>query len=523
MQRSALGCLGRTELVATLAASAMRERCVMLYGGMSAGKTSVLRCVEQQSLNEIREAALTVKEVAAAVYVDMGLMPRAETADEGVFYGYLLERAAAFANANVNASTSHGDGVEAFVDGLDALLAQRKSVTSIVFLLDEAARMFGRLPRGLQDNLFSILYGGLHEKGRNLAFVFAGGRELEVFCERETSPLLARAKRTALRNVNRDASAEMVRELMPAAGEDLLAGIFKEAGGHCGVTAHFIQACVAAGCTVDANCVEQVRETVTERCRQLFEYWLNHLSEESKVVLGELDRVEMSEDDVNQALEKAGRERLHGGRVWDEIQYVGIGRLDGDGRLTRCNELFWRYYQDLGLDTGGTSDVENAVRAALKRNEDGTLEFKSTARKNLRTGKKDAAVEWAVFKTVAAFANAAGGSLVVGVDDQAKVVGVDHDFEFLQTRAQNADGWESWLTGAIGARLGQEAKVLIEIGWCEIDHRSVAWVEVKPSRRPIYARDEKEKVHFFVRTGNSTTEMQVDSATTYVKDHFPDG
>ena len=493
----------------------------MLYGGMSAGKTRVLRCVQQQSLNEIDGAATTFTELPLAVYVDMGKMPSPDTADEDTFYAYLMEKATRLMK-RVDQTKGRwcGGGIDVFARRLDALLGECHGVTAIVFLLDEAARMFGRLPRGLQDNLVSILYGGEHEKGRNLAFVFAGGRDLEVFCEEKTSPLLARAKRIALRNLNGDASAEMVRESMPTASRELLASIFEQTGGHCGTAAHFILQCQTAGCTAEADCVRQVGAAVAQGCRSLFEYWLMHLSDESSTLLGELYRTtQMSEEDVGRALAVAGRDRLYGSRVWDEIQYVGIGRLDGRGRLIRCNELFWNYYQALGLDSGGISDVERAVRAALERNEDGTLEFKSTARKNMHSGKKDAAIEWAVFKTVAAFANAEGGVLVVGVDDDGCVVGVDQDFEFL--KRSDADGWESWLSGAIEIRLGQEAKVLMKIRWCEIESKSVAWVEVEKSRKPIYAKDTKDNLHFFVRTGNSTTDMAMDKVVSYVGDHFP--
>ena len=59
--------------------------------------------------------------------------------------------------------------------------------------------------------------------------------------------------------------------------------------------------------------------------------------------------------------------------------------------------------------------------------ESGTLEFKSTLRWDLRAGKTNPAVERAVLKTLCAFLNATGGTLIIGVRDDGSVEGVESD------------------------------------------------------------------------------------------------
>ena len=51
------------------------------------------------------------------------------------------------------------------------------------------------------------------------------------------------------------------------------------------------------------------------------------------------------------------------------------------------------------------------------------VKFKSTGRKNLRTGDKDAAMELAVLKSLAGFMNTDGGTLLVGVADDGSPPG----------------------------------------------------------------------------------------------------
>lgn len=83
------------------------------------------------------------------------------------------------------------------------------------------------------------------------------------------------------------------------------------------------------------------------------------------------------------------------------------------------------------------------VAALLERGESDRVEFKETARWNVRDDKKDARMEQVVAKTVAAFLNSSGGTLLIGVDDAGRVHGLDRDFATLRT--PDADRFELWL------------------------------------------------------------------------------
>ena len=55
------------------------------------------------------------------------------------------------------------------------------------------------------------------------------------------------------------------------------------------------------------------------------------------------------------------------------------------------------------------------------------MEFKSSLRVNLHTGNQDPRIEHAVLKTLAAFLNTRGGTLVIGVDDKGVPLGLEND------------------------------------------------------------------------------------------------
>jgi hypothetical protein len=77
--------------------------------------------------------------------------------------------------------------------------------------------------------------------------------------------------------------------------------------------------------------------------------------------------------------------------------------------------------------------------------ESDTLEFKSSLRWNYETAKADPVMERQVVKAVAGFLNSfEGGTLVIGLNDQNKLLGLEPDYSSLRTRP-NRDRFEQAL------------------------------------------------------------------------------
>lgn len=169
------------------------------------------------------------------------------------------------------------------------------------------------------------------------------------------------------------------------------------------------------------------------------------------------------------------------------------------------------------------------VSELLASGESERVEFKSTARINLRTGEKDSRMEHVIAKTVSAFANADGGTLLIGVDDDGTPLGLDADFATL--KVPDADRYELWLRDLFTTTLGQNAAAAIEISIedvaCATDGdvvRPVCRVICAPSPRPVYLRASKNGTpEFWLRSGNSTRQLSVDAAADYIMHRWPLG
>lgn len=171
------------------------------------------------------------------------------------------------------------------------------------------------------------------------------------------------------------------------------------------------------------------------------------------------------------------------------------------------------------------------VPELIARGESDRLEFKSSARYNLHTGTRDEKIEAVIAKTVAAFANADGGTLLIGVADDGEILGLDNDLAMMKT--PDPDRFELWLRDFLSTVLGPNAAALPVVDFTRIPvgdgpsagMRIVCRVSCPPSPRPVYVRPAKGNgpTDFFVRTGNSTRQLRVDEATDYAMLRWPLG
>jgi hypothetical protein len=148
-------------------------------------------------------------------------------------------------------------------------------------------------------------------------------------------------------------------------------------------------------------------------------------------------------------------------------------------------------------------------------------EFKSTARRNLRTGERDEKLELLVVKTVAGFLNAKGGTLVIGVADDGTVVGLGPDYGLM--KAPDDDRYELWLRDLLSVCLGTPAAALVGVSFHDLDGERVCRLDVPPAPAPVFLDPPKgEPVsEFWVRMGNSTRRLLTDEVLDYHRRRWP--
>ncbi|GAA4597839.1 hypothetical protein BJY16_002492 [Actinoplanes octamycinicus] len=164
----------------------------------------------------------------------------------------------------------------------------------------------------------------------------------------------------------------------------------------------------------------------------------------------------------------------------------------------------------------GGAALARSIQALIMAGESKIVEFKSTGRKNLSTGQKDRAIEWAVTKTVAGFMNGHGGTLLVGVEDDGNVLGLEEDLTVFTKK--NTDAWEQWLTQLLILDFGKGAMANVTVRFSSIDSRTVARIDVAPASEPVYTLRTKTGTKgsvFLARLNNTTQELDGPDAFAY--------
>ena len=163
------------------------------------------------------------------------------------------------------------------------------------------------------------------------------------------------------------------------------------------------------------------------------------------------------------------------------------------------------------------AELGRTTASLIAAGESAHVEFKASARWDLERGSVNKQLEDGVVRAIAGMLNEAGGSLLIGVTDSGEICGVERDFATLKDR--NRDGFERFVIGLVRFRLGGETCPLIHVTFHTIEARDICRVIVEPADRPVYFRDGSTS-RFFLRTGNSTREMDAREMLEHVERRF---
>ena len=145
------------------------------------------------------------------------------------------------------------------------------------------------------------------------------------------------------------------------------------------------------------------------------------------------------------------------------------------------------------------------------------LEFKTSLRWDAQKNQVNKELERSVMKTITAFLNSEGGSLVIGVDDNNQVRGLESDLVSLARQSQ--DGFQNHFNNLFVSMIGPEFRQYVKLSFHDINDKSVSLIQVDRAHRPAYLKTEKGE-DFFIRTGNATTPLKVSQVASYISSQW---
>ncbi len=167
---------------------------------------------------------------------------------------------------------------------------------------------------------------------------------------------------------------------------------------------------------------------------------------------------------------------------------------------------------------------KDEILALIQAGETEYVEFKSSLRWDFCEEKVNKVLEDVIMKSIAAFSNAKGGTLFIGVTDDLEIIGLASDIKTL--RKQDIDYFELHLRKLINNQYGISfANNHLNVQFPVFDELCICVIQINPADEPLYLSTKNKQGQavekFYVRSGNASQELTLlKEITDYVKKRF---
>jgi len=198
-----------------------------------------------------------------------------------------------------------------------------------------------------------------------------------------------------------------------------------------------------------------------------------------------------------------------GASIFSVFGYIYL-KLNRGSLFDRVIGAFLKKNPKLFTDTDPSKEY---IMEKIKKGESETLEFKSTLRTNLHTKQHDKKIEMSVMKTIDAFLNTDGGTLLVGVSDDGQIMGIKRD------GLKSKDRFHRHFTNMVKNYIGNEYLPYIRSEIVPIDDEHVLNIDCDPSAKAVFLKVDNAE-EFYVRTGPSSVKVEGSKLITYIDQRF---
>lgn len=176
-----------------------------------------------------------------------------------------------------------------------------------------------------------------------------------------------------------------------------------------------------------------------------------------------------------------------------------------------------------GLTEMSSEPVKLTAEEMIAEGENYEVELKTTLRWDVRQQCVNKKLEEVIMKTIAAFSNGEGGTLIIGVNDDQDVEGLEADYGSL--RQGDKDGFELHLRDLVKEGYGAAFSASnIATTFPVLDDKEICVVDIKRGLKPVYTtvtdKNGQKSRKFYVRRGNSSAELGLEEISDYISNRF---
>ena len=157
---------------------------------------------------------------------------------------------------------------------------------------------------------------------------------------------------------------------------------------------------------------------------------------------------------------------------------------------------------------------EKYIETLITKPESKTLEFKSSLILDVKKNEKNKSLSRECLKTIVAFLNTDGGDLLIGINDDGKVSGLNYEIDFLHSGS--IDKFTLLLNDLIKSYIGVSYFPFINWGHTELNGLIVMRVRCEKSKYPCYYKDNE----FYIRTNPASHKLQNEDIKKHIDIYF---
>ncbi|HEX8523942.1 MAG TPA: DUF262 domain-containing protein, partial [Tepidisphaeraceae bacterium] len=178
----------------------------------------------------------------------------------------------------------------------------------------------------------------------------------------------------------------------------------------------------------------------------------------------------------------------------------------------------------LGEEAEVRATEQNDIVAMIAEREHERLEFKSSLRWDLQEQRVNKELERVILKSIAAFSNAQGGHILIGVSDDGSVCGLNPDYASL---GGDRDAFERHLRALVANSWGDSLAIrMLNLSFHQVEHAELCALKVARGEQPLFLtipdKNGVKAEKFYVRAGNASSPIEAPSQlAAYISRRFP--
>ena len=185
---------------------------------------------------------------------------------------------------------------------------------------------------------------------------------------------------------------------------------------------------------------------------------------------------------------------------------LSISPISSSEQLAKLNQIY-----DSSMELSEPEIVFNEI----KKGESTSREFKQTFALDIKSKKREEYIVHECVKTVAGFMNADGGTLFIGVADNADITGIE--VEVGKTKLHKSlDKYLNTIKNVLKSKIGSASLTNCNFRSVKIRGKKILKVDCKKSDHQVYV----ENKDTYVRMGPSTNKLEGPDLVTFSKERF---